>query len=315
MLYGRAVVHTAGSVICIYVSLTNTETSDKGQAPPYRQTWRSTTMSEIVSSETQNTTLSPKGAQSPDDQLQSNSHRLSLSESPYTTFRGQIWHVYCVHLTFEESSWNVMAHGDAREGKWRGNWRMEWAASTFHAISEHGLSSIIAADAHTSAASSRLNWRPRRFKWTRPFRRKTKSGFCACAIPFQTQSTASQNGPPKLNCKASSISAFDKWKFTEINLPISAHPYLPVCRKKPKGGWTDSRKSWRWNVLRKFVEQLWLSSTQDSYSHFSRKLHTVHFCVRPAHSTGSHVSLPRQHAGDFNEAQTALFKDPVRTAQ
>ena len=30
---------------------------------------------------------------------------------------------------------------------------------------------------------------PHRFKWTRPFRRKTKSGFCACAITFQTQST------------------------------------------------------------------------------------------------------------------------------
>jgi hypothetical protein len=30
---------------------------------------------------------------------------------------------------------------------------------------------------------------PRRFKWTRPFRRKTKSGFCACAITFQAQST------------------------------------------------------------------------------------------------------------------------------
>ena len=29
-----------------------------------------------------------------------------------------------------ESSWNVMAHGDPREGKWRGNWRMEWVAST-----------------------------------------------------------------------------------------------------------------------------------------------------------------------------------------
>ena len=29
-----------------------------------------------------------------------------------------------------ESSWNVMAHGDAREGKWRGNWRMECVAST-----------------------------------------------------------------------------------------------------------------------------------------------------------------------------------------
>ena len=45
--------------------------------------------------------------------------------------------------------------------------------------------------AHTSAASSRLNWRPCWFKWTRPFRRKTKSGFCACAITFQTQSTYS----------------------------------------------------------------------------------------------------------------------------
>jgi len=41
---------------------------------------------------------------------------------------------------------------------------------------------------HTSASSSRLNWSPHRFKWTRPFRRKTKSGFCACAITFQTQS-------------------------------------------------------------------------------------------------------------------------------
>jgi len=31
---------------------------------------------------------------------------------------------------------------------------------------------------------------PGRFKWTRPFRRKAKSGFCACAITFQTQSTS-----------------------------------------------------------------------------------------------------------------------------
>jgi hypothetical protein len=92
-----------------------------------------------------------------------------------------------------ESSWNVMAHNDAREGKWSGNWRMEWVASTLHTtseLSELGVSSITTADAHTSAASSRLNWRLRRFKWTRPFRRKTKSGFCACAITFQTQSTA-----------------------------------------------------------------------------------------------------------------------------
>jgi hypothetical protein len=41
-----------------------------------------------------------------------------------------------------------------------------------HTTSERGVSSITNADAHTSAASSRLNRRPCRFKWTRPFRRK-----------------------------------------------------------------------------------------------------------------------------------------------
>jgi len=73
-----------------------------------------------------------------------------------------------------------------------GNWRMEWVASTLHTTSEHCVSSITTADAHTSAASSRPNWRPRRFKWTRPFRRKTKSGFCEGAISFQTQSRTGQ---------------------------------------------------------------------------------------------------------------------------
>jgi hypothetical protein len=95
----------------------------------------------------------------------------------------------CLHTA--DWSWNVMAHGEAREGKWRANWRMEWVASTLYTTSEHGVSSITTVDAHTSAASSRLNWRPCRFKWTRPFRRKTKSGFCASAITFQLTSTNS----------------------------------------------------------------------------------------------------------------------------
>ena len=82
-----------------------------------------------------------------------------------------------------------MAHGDAREEKWRGKWRMEWVASTLHSTSERGAPIIITADAHTSAASGRLNWRPCRFKRTGPFRRKKKYVFCACAITFQTQST------------------------------------------------------------------------------------------------------------------------------
>jgi len=90
-----------------------------------------------------------------------------------------------------ESSWNVMAHGDARERKWRENWRMEWLPSTLHTTSELGVSGITTADAYTSAASSRLKWRPCLSKWNRPFRRKTKFGFCSCAITFQKQSTSS----------------------------------------------------------------------------------------------------------------------------
>jgi len=68
---------------------------------------------------------------------------------------------------------------------------MEWVASTLHTTSKYGVSSITTADTHNSAANSRLNWRPRRFKWIRQFRLKTKSGFCVCAITFQTQSTPS----------------------------------------------------------------------------------------------------------------------------
>jgi hypothetical protein len=87
--------------------------------------------------------------------------------------------------------WNVMAHGDAREEKWRGNWRMEWVTSKHHIAAEHKLARAVQtlqADVYSSPASSRLNWFPRRFKWTRPLRRKKKSGFCARVITFQTQS-------------------------------------------------------------------------------------------------------------------------------
>ena len=59
-----------------------------------------------------------------------------------------------------DSNWNVMAHGDAREGKWRGNWQIDWVTSTVHTTSENGIPSITTADAHTSSACSRLNWRP-----------------------------------------------------------------------------------------------------------------------------------------------------------
>ena len=42
---------------------------------------------------------------------------------------------------------------------------------------------------HSKKASTRLNWQPRPYKWTRPFRWKTEFGFCACAITFSFHST------------------------------------------------------------------------------------------------------------------------------
>jgi len=87
-----------------------------------------------------------------------------------------------------------MAHGEAREEKWRGNWRKECVTSKRHMTVEHRLARAVQTlqtDVHSSPASSRVNWFPHLFKWTPPLRWKTKSDFCACAITFQTQSNIS----------------------------------------------------------------------------------------------------------------------------
>ena len=157
-----------------------------------------------------------------------------------------------------ESSWNVMVHSDAREAKWRGNCRLEWVASTLHSTSEHGVSTITTADAHTSAASSRLNWRPRRFKWTRPFRRKTKSGFCACAITFQLVSNAvplqACTGPEscrRVRIPNSRLSAYENGKvvipthvaFTRQEIPLVESSWNVMAHgDAPEGQW---RGNWR----------------------------------------------------------------------
>ena len=70
-------------------------------------------------------------------------------------------------LSFIPISWSPVEmwwHMVTLEGEWRGNWRMECVASALHTTSEHGVSTITTADAHTSAVSSRLNWRPHQFK-------------------------------------------------------------------------------------------------------------------------------------------------------
>jgi hypothetical protein len=125
-----------------------------------------------------------------------------------------------------------MAHGDAREGKWRGTWRMEWVVSTLHTTSEHGVSSITNADVHTSAASIRLNWRSRRFKWTRQFRRKTKTGFCACAITFQTQSTTDSVLTTRCSCHNDNNSRHRVVKHVNNNRWTSLEPLLLYLQRR-----------------------------------------------------------------------------------
>ena len=56
------------------------------------------------------------------------SHNVSY-RGKHTTFWHKLKRGESMYILLD-SSWNVMAHGDAREGKWRGNWRMKWVAST-----------------------------------------------------------------------------------------------------------------------------------------------------------------------------------------
>ena len=71
--------------------------------------------------------------------------------------------------------------------------RMQWVASTLHTTSEHGVSSITTADAHTSAASSRLNWRhTARFKWTR--RCAERRNLVSALVPSHFKRSLTQKG-------------------------------------------------------------------------------------------------------------------------
>jgi hypothetical protein len=65
-----------------------------------------------------------------------------------------------------ESSRNVMAHGDAREGKWRGNWRMEWVAILF-TLGRNTVYPALLPLMRTPRLPV-VDWTdaPRRFKWT-----------------------------------------------------------------------------------------------------------------------------------------------------
>ena len=89
-----------------------------------------------------------------------------------------------------EAIWNVMAHVDVRCGELKG----ELANGVGNQYPSHYLGTCCIQHyyrwcAHLGCQQSTELTPTDRFKWTRPFRRKTKYGFCACAITFQTEST------------------------------------------------------------------------------------------------------------------------------
>jgi hypothetical protein len=72
-----------------------------------------------------------------------------------------------------------MAHGDAQEGKWRGNWRMQWVASSLALyLRTRCIQHYYRWCAHLGCQqSTELTPPGGRFKWTRPLRGKKKSWF------------------------------------------------------------------------------------------------------------------------------------------
>ena len=157
-----------------------------------------------------------------------------------------------------------MAHANAREGKWRGNWRIEWVASTLHTTSEHGVSSITTVGAHTSAASSRLNWSPSRFQWTRPFCRKTKSGFCACAVTFQTQyatvlSALRGKLLPHINIWWGCLVSYLLYSASCISQMLRTFFAVAtgMCRKSARSGIDELQSSWNVMAHGDALEEKW----------------------------------------------------------
>ena len=74
--------------------------------------------------------------------------------SPHIQRRAHIESTGIKKYSSLEMRWHTVTQWRGSE---EGNWRMQWVAITLHTTSEHAVSSMTTADAHTSVASSRLN--------------------------------------------------------------------------------------------------------------------------------------------------------------
>jgi hypothetical protein len=94
-----------------------------------------------------------------------------------------------------ESRWNVIAHGDSTGGKVKG--KLSNGVDSQY-ISHYLETWCMQRHYHHYPWCTHLGcqysteWHPCQFKYSCPFRRKTKSSFCVRAITFQTKSTLLQ---------------------------------------------------------------------------------------------------------------------------
>jgi len=80
----------------------------------------------------------------------------------------------------------------------------------------------------------------RRFKWNCPFCQKTKSGFRACAITFQTQFTAQKVfGDTLQSCYLEEGANNDIWctRSSLYNYTVPLHRNITSCRPSPVLSW------------------------------------------------------------------------------
>jgi len=99
------------------------------------------------------------------------------SHPRFESLRNEYWLIV-------ECIWNMMADADAREGKWRGNWRMEWVASTL-TLPQNVVYPVLLTLMRTPRLPA-VDWTDAPADLNGLV---MKSGLCACAITFQTHST------------------------------------------------------------------------------------------------------------------------------
>jgi len=101
--------------------------------------------------------------------------------------------------------WHTVTHGRKREGE-----TGEWSGYPVLFTPPRNMVYPALLPLMLTPRLPVVDWTdaPLRFKWTCPFRRKTKSGFCVCAITFQTQSNELSALPHVYGHKFRQVSSF-----------------------------------------------------------------------------------------------------------